>query len=454
MFNKNKQLWLITAVGLGVLLNPLNTSMISVAFSRLQAEFHVTYSAISWLIATYYVASAIAQPIMGKISDIFGRKRIFLIGLALVTVSSLLAPLAPSIGWLIGFRVIQAIGTSSLYPAGMGIIRSSITDNQARALSVMSIFSSTSAALGPSIGGFLIQYGDWPAIFIVNFPVILIAFLLSIKILPKDGPRKSLAKGGLDLWGIAFFAALIISWLFFFLSFEKRVNFWFLLTSLVLSYVFYKFELKRTQPFIDVIFLKKNLNVCLVYVQFICVNIVFYSIMFSIPSYLQQVRQFDAQQVGMMMLALSGLGIFTTPLVGRWIDSSGSKTPLITGSIIVIAGSLLILLMHEHSASLAIFAILSVFGFSSGFQNLGLQTALYSYVSAAETGIASGLFMTSRFMGTILSSSLLGAIFSHEITTQRLHGMAIVCAVISLATLTLSILMPSNSIQAKAVQGR
>ncbi|MGO4276016.1 MFS transporter, partial [Paenibacillus sp. TAF58] len=222
--------------GLGVLLNPLNTSMISVAFSRLQTEFHVTYSAISWLIATYYVASAIAQPIMGKISDIFGRKRIFLIGLALVTVSSLLAPMAPSIGWLIGFRVIQAIGTSSLYPAGMGIIRSSITDNQARALSVMSIFSSTSAALGPSIGGFLIQYGDWPAIFMVNFPVILIAFLLSIRILPKDGPRQSLAKGGLDLWGIAFFAALIISWLFFFLSFEKRVNFWFLLTSIVLSY--------------------------------------------------------------------------------------------------------------------------------------------------------------------------------------------------------------------------
>ena len=176
--------------------------------------------------------------------------------------------------------------------------------------------------------------------------------------------------------------------------------------------------------------------------------------MFSIPSYFQQVRQFDAQQVGMMMLALSGLGIFTTPLVGRWIDNSGSKTPLITGSFIVIAGSLLILLIHEYSASLAIFAVLSVFGLSSGFQNLGLQTALYSYVSAAETGIASGLFMTSRFMGTILSSSLLGAIFSHEITTQRLHGMAIVCAVISLATLTLSIIMPSNSIRTKAVHGR
>ena len=108
---------------------------------------------------SYYVASAVAQPIMGKISDIFGRKRIFLFGLGLVTVSSLLAPLAPSIGCLIGFRVIQAIGTSSLYPAGMGIIRSSITDNQARALSVMSIFSSTSAALGPSIGGFTIHMG-------------------------------------------------------------------------------------------------------------------------------------------------------------------------------------------------------------------------------------------------------------------------------------------------------
>lgn len=436
------QMLLITAVGLGVLLNPLNTTMISVAFSKLQAEFQVPYSAISWLIATYYVASAIAQPVMGKLSDMLGRKRIFLLGLLLVTLASLLAPFSQSMGWLMGFRIIQAIGTSSLFPSGMGMIRSSITENQARALSIMSIFSSTSAAFGPSIGGFLIQYGDWPAIFFVNFPFILASFLLSIKVLPKDQPRRAVAAGELDVLGIVFFTVLIMSWLFFFLSIEQGLNVWLLIVSVVLSYLFYQFELRRKQPFIDVAFLKNNLNVCMVYIQFICVNVVFYSVMFSIPTYLQQVRHFHAQQVGLIMLAISGFSVFVTPLVGRWIDRSGSKRPLITGSLFVMGGSLLLLLIHDNSMPYVIFAFLSVFGISNGFQNLGLQTALYSCVSTAETGIASGLFMTSRFLGTILSSSLLGAVFSSEFTTQRLHAMAVACAIISVVIVILSIRMP------------
>ena len=135
---RRKELLLITAVALGTLLNPLNTSMISVALTRLQEEFHLTFADVSWLISTYYLASAIGQPVMGKWSDLFGRKRIFMLGLILVTLSSCLAPFSPGFGWLIGFRVIQAIGSSALFPSGMGMIRSQITSNQARALGILS----------------------------------------------------------------------------------------------------------------------------------------------------------------------------------------------------------------------------------------------------------------------------------------------------------------------------
>jgi MFS family permease len=276
---RSSRLWLITAVALGVMLNPLNTTTISVAFSRLQEEFHVGYSSIAWLIATYYVASAVTQPVMGKIGDLFGRKRVIILGLAMITVASLLAPLSPSIEWLMAFRAIQAVA---------------------------------------------------------------------------------------------------------------------------------------------------------------------YSIMLSIPSYLQQVRHFDAKTVGTIMLSVAVFGIFVTPLVGRWIDRSSSKLPLIAGTLILTAGTLLMLLIHDDTAPYMIFAILSVFGISSGFHNLGLQTALYTYVSKAETGVASGLFMTSRFMGTILSSSLLGAIFSHDITTQRLHILAWACAAMSVAIFVLVVGMPSS----------
>jgi MFS family permease len=440
---------LISAVALGTLLNPLNTTMIAVAFARLQEEFEVTYASISWLIATYYVASAVAQPVMGRLGDMFGRKKMFLLGLGLITIASLLAPLSPSFGWLIAFRVIQAIGSSALFPSGMGMIRSVITTNQARSLGVMSIFSSTSAAFGPSLGGFLIQYSDWQAIFLVNFPIIAASFFLAIRVMPRDKTLMKRALGDLDMKGITLFTLLIFSWLFFFLSFKDGVNWLLLPVSLLLSWIFYKYEARRKQPFIDVLFLKHNPNVCFVYLQFILVNIVFYSIMFGIPSYLQQVRHYEGQTVGLIMLAVSGFGVFVTPLVGRWIDRSGSKIPLITGTLFVLAGTLLLLTVHDESTPLAIFCCLAVLGISNGFQNLGLQTALYTYVSTAETGIASGLFMTSRFMGTILSSSLLGMAFSNQITTAHLHALVWACVAISIVMVALSLRLP-NKVVAKA----
>ncbi|MCZ8514062.1 MFS transporter [Paenibacillus filicis] len=442
--NKRTETLLITAVALGTLLNPLNTSMISVALPRLQEEFHLAFADISWLISTYYLASAVGQPIMGKWSDLFGRKRVFMLGLILVTLSSCLAPLSPGFGWLIGFRIIQAIGSSAMFPAGMGIIRAQITSNQARALGILSIFSSTSAAFGPSLGGFLVHYGDWPFIFLFNFPFIIASFVLAWKLFPSD-PKRSAGTTGMDWAGVVFFSVTIFTWLLFFLSFQDGFTLWKLLASAVLSVFFYRFELRKSQPFIDVAFLKKHVNVTLIYVQFILVNIVFYSIMFGIPSYLQHVQQMDAQQTGIVMLSIAGFGVFITPLAGRWIDRSGSKPALLLGTVTVIAGTLLLLTIQDRSSAIAIFLVLSVLGISNGFNNLGMQTALYDFVSKAETGIASGLFMTSRFMGTILSSSLLAALFGKQITTHHLHSMAWVCAVIGVLMLALTLRMPRPS---------
>ncbi|UUZ91008.1 MFS transporter [Paenibacillus sp. P25] len=439
--SRRKELLLITAVALGTPLNPLNTSMISVALPRLQEEFHLTFADVSWLISTYYLASAIGQPVMGKWSDLFGRKRIFMLGLLLVTLSSCLAPLSPGFGWLIGFRVIQAFGDSALFPSGMGMIRDQITSNQARALGILSVFSSTSAAFGPSLGGFLVHYGDWPLIFLFNFPFIAASFILAWKLFPRD-PKRNADAPGMDWSGVIFFSVTIFMWSLFFLSFEDGFSVWKLVVSAVLSVLFYRFELRKSQPFIDVAFLRRNLNVTLIYVQFILVNIVFYSIMFGIPSYLQRVQQMDTQQTGIVMLSIAGFGVFITPLAGRWIDRSGSKPPLLLGTAAVILGTLLMLAIRDQSSGLTIFLILSVLGISNGFNNLGMQTALYDFVTKEETGIASGLFMTSRFMGTILSSSLLAALFGKHITTAHLHSMAWICAAIGVLMLLLTLRMP------------
>lgn len=426
--SEKKRKLLIVAVALGFILNPLNTTMISVAFARLQEDFGLSFTEISWLISTYYLASAIGQPVLGKLSDMFGRKRMFIMGLLLVTVSSMLAPLSPSFHWLLAFRIVQAIGTSAVFPSGMSIVRNAVTHNQARALGILSVFSSTSAAFGPSIGGFLIHYGDWQAIFIINFPVILVSFILAIKVMPAD--TKQTLKMKIDHWGIVLFSLLVLVWLLFLLSLSKGGEWWLLGAGIVLGYFFYRFELRQLQPFIDVHFLKNNKHVTLIYIQNILVNIVFYSITFGIPLYLQTARHFDTQQTGLSMLFLSGFAVLITPVAARWLDIKGSRYPLLFGTLAVITGTLLLMTVQDGPGLVWFFVALSFLGMSTGINNLGLQTALYSFVSTEETGVASGLLMTSRYMGTILSSSLLGNVFGTEIASNELHLMALICAVI------------------------
>ncbi|MGV2794912.1 MFS transporter, partial [Clostridium perfringens] len=139
-----------------IMLNPLNSSMIAVAIARLQHVYHLNFSVVSWLIFSFYIASAIAQPVVGKLSDLFGRRKIFLAGLVVSFISSLLAPLSPNFGWLIVSRIVQSIGTSMMVATGMAIVRVHITEKQATALSILSIFMSGAAAIGPFAGGILL----------------------------------------------------------------------------------------------------------------------------------------------------------------------------------------------------------------------------------------------------------------------------------------------------------
>src|SRR5699024_3618901 len=208
---------LILTIGLGTLLNPLNSSMISVALTTLQHEFALTFADATWMISVFYLASAAGQPVMGKLSDMFGPKRLFLAGLAIVALSSILAPFSPDYPFLLACRALQAIGSSTLFPSGMAMVRTSITKKQAQALAILSIFSTTSAAFGPSIGGFLIASWDWPAIFLVNFPSIIISFALALIVLPRQG-QVTIELHRIDFIGILLFGISIVYMILFLLS--------------------------------------------------------------------------------------------------------------------------------------------------------------------------------------------------------------------------------------------
>ncbi|HET7580302.1 MAG TPA: MFS transporter [Bacillales bacterium] len=447
---KNGKL-LLAALGLGVLLNPLNSSMISVAMARLQQDFNLGFSTVSWLISTYYLASAITQPVMGKLSDLFGQKKVFLIGMVLVILSSTTAPLSPTFAWLIVFRLIQAIGSGAIYPAAMAIVRKYFDEGRARALAVMAVFASTAAAFGPSIGGFLIQWADWPAIFLINFPIIVIGFFLALWVLPKD--QKSSDPGGwtrfewvkqLDIPGILTFAAMIVCGLFFLLQAKQQLIWWAGIVAVAAGMLFIRREWKSRTPFIDLHLFAKNHTLTWVHIQFVVVNIIFYSTFFGIPTYLQDLRGFSSRATGLLMLCIAGWSILISPLAGRWIERSGSRPALLLSSLFLTAGSILLVTWHMHTSVWWLAVVLCLFGFSNGFNNVGLQNALFENTPAEVIGTASGLFMTARYFGTILSTLMLGLLFGDQFQPGEIDWLGIALAIFGAFVIWMSWRLPKK----------
>lgn len=424
---KNRALFL-TAVASGTMLNPLNSSMISLALHSIQKDFHLSFTTVSWLISSFYLASAVAQPVTGKIGDLIGRKKTFIAGLILVAVSAIGAPLSATFLLLLIMRLFQSVGSSAIYPSGMALIRDHIRERQASALAVLSIFASAMTALGPTLGGFLIVWGDWPAIFWVNFPFILISFLLGWFMFPRD--QKKVYTGSFfshfDLVGIGLFAAGMVFLLWFLLSFESHIHYVSGVAGILFLSLFVWRELKTKEPFIDVRLFKSHPKLTWVYIQFIFLNIFFYCLFFGLPSYYQDEMHLSVETSGLMMLFMSGMSIIISPITGRWIDKTGVRIPLIAGSFLSILGAAALRLFFVGSSFWEMGLILGLLGLSYGIGNVVLQVAMLQESPKAIIGTTSGLFQTCRYLGSILSSIVLGLIFGTAITAGHMKLLATV----------------------------
>ncbi|HLH21719.1 MAG TPA: MFS transporter [Chloroflexota bacterium] len=446
---------LVGAVLAGTLLNPLNSSMIAVALVLIQADFRVSVATASWLLSGFALAAAVAQPLMGRFADLFGPRRVFCAGLLLVGASGALAPLVPAFGWLVALRMVQALGTSAAYPAGLAIIRAGDPQGKAPAgtLGAINITSSVSVALGPVLGGFLAEIAGWPAIFLVNLPITAVSLMLALRWLPADpapglaamtasSSRRAVARAVLktvDLPGIGLFSEMLISLLGFLLSLSSGPLWPLLPVALIAAGLLVLRERGVAEPFLNVRMLGANRPLVGVYAQFAGVNLVFYTVFFSLPVWLEQVRGLESGLAGLLLLPISGVGVLATPVAARLISRSGPGPALVVGAFVLTAGSLLLLLFSATTAVIVILAVGVVLGIPNGFNNLGLQAALYEHAPPNQMGAAGGQFQTFRYVGAILSTSLLGLAFGTSASSDGLHAVAYVLAGVSALLLLASI---------------
>jgi predicted MFS family arabinose efflux permease len=437
---------LVATVMVGTLLNPLNSAMISVALLPAATELGVDLATATWLVSSFYLVGAVGMPLSGRLADLFGARRVMRIGFLLVLVSSALAAAAPSFGWLLLWRVLQAFSSAMGPPAGQAIFRSRLSSGRppAQALGALSIANSITAALGPALGGIMVSLAGWPGIFWVNVPVAFAGLLMSLVWLPPDAPRSrgSSARAALavlDVPGASLFAIGIVSVLAFFLSLATAPLWWLVVVAVIAGVLLVMRELREPQPFLDVRFLLNHRPLVNVYIEFAIVSLVFYSAFFGMPLWLQQTRQFSPALVGAVVVPISGVGALLTPLAARMISRGRLRLVLVLGAVSLVAGVALQLLFLDTSPVWLLLAVTSVIGIAYAFNNLGLQAALFLHAPAALMGTASGQFMTFRYVGATLCTALLGLVFSGNATTAALHMLALILTPVAALLIPMSV---------------
>jgi MFS family permease len=437
----------LAAILLGTVLNPLNSSMIAVALVRIGNDFDVGIVSLSWLISSFYLVAAVGQSVLGRLADQFGPRRLQCIGFVLVGIAGALGAFAPSFGWLIAARFLLAIGTSAGFPAGLALLRNASGGHRPSpsTLAAITIAGSSTAALGPVLGGGLVALASWPAIFLVNVVFAAIALPLALRWLPRDpqhagGVSLALVRRIVDVPGIFSFTVLLASLLALLLSLADTPLWWLAPVGLLAGVVLVVNDRRREDPFLDVRMLAANrvlLGVCL---QYLLVNVVAFGVFFGLPLWLEAARGYSSGETGLLVVPLAGVAVIATPLAARLVSRAGIRPALVAGGCAMVAGTLLLLTFSASTPVIGIVAVAVVLGIPIGFNNLGLQSALYVAADPERTGAAAGLFQTCRFIGAVLSTSLLGIVFADGVDSARLHEFALVLAAVSAVVLLTSVL--------------
>jgi MFS family permease len=416
----------------GAVLNPINSTIIAVALVPIGVAFGEPASATAWLISALYLATAVGQPVVGRLMDIYGPRRLFLPATALVGIAGVVGTLAPNLAVLILARVILGFGTCAGYPAAMRLIRDENErtgqDSPAFVLTVLAVSTQTIAVIGPSLGGLLIDIGGWRATFALNIPLAGFAFVLGARRFPKptapaEPPTRPVTSPSLDLdlLGMGLFAGTLIALLLFLL--HPHVDDWYLLVITVAAAAgFTARELSHADPFIDLRILGSNAPLLVTYGRALLAYVVSYTFLYGYTQWLEDGRGLSAGQAGLAILPLFATGIVVSLITGRRTEVRGK---LVVAAIGQIVGCALLLALGSSAAVWLLIVVALVFGVPQGLNSLALQNSVYRQAKPDDIGASAGLLRTFGYLGAIISSAAQGAFYGHAADTSGMHHLAL-----------------------------
>jgi EmrB/QacA subfamily drug resistance transporter len=411
--DRRRRLLILGICSLSLLIVGLDATIVNIALPAIHRSFHSAFSGLQWVIDSYTLVLAGLLMLSGSTADRLGRKRVFQTGLTLFSLGSLLCAIAPNLGSLIGARVLQAIGGSMLNPVAVSIIRNVFEDprERAQAIGVWGAVMGISMALGPVVGGALVDSVGWRAVFLVNLPVGVLAFALTAMCVPESRaqrPRRVDPIGQLlVILGLATLTYAIIDGPTAGWTALRTVT---LFAASVLAFAaLIPYELRRRDPLIQVRFFRSapfSGATATAIAMFAAMG----GFLFLNTLYLQNVRGLSPLSAGLYTLPMAGLMFVVAPITGRIIGARGTRWPLIAGGVAVVVSGVLLAQLKVHTSAATLILAYVLFGVGMGLVNPPITNTAISGMPPSQAGVAAAIASTCRQIGSTLGVAVLGAV--------------------------------------------
>jgi EmrB/QacA subfamily drug resistance transporter len=412
---------LLAAVAVGGSLAPLNSTMLAVALPDLRGEFAVSHGAAGWLVSSYLIAMAVAQPLGGRLGDQLGRALVFRWGLVAFLCLSVAAALSPSFLVLVLLRTGQALVGAAIIPNGLAMLRESLPpDRLGRSMGLVGAAASIAAAVGPLIGTALLAAGSWRLLFLMNVPLVLVG-LASVRALRYPDHRQR-TRVALDWLGAIAFGA-ILTGLTVILDSVPGEGDW---TALIVGVslvpmvaLFVRGQRRSSVPIVEWrLFRRHSFAGSTSYVMFS--NLVMYTTLVSIPFFVVEVQGKGSGTSGPLLGTMSVLVALVSPVGGRLSDRLGRRVPALAGSLIlVVASSLLVMGTAPEVSGTFLAVALGLLGLGIGIGFGPATAAAAESVPAGQAGSATGANAMMRYVGGIIGVGILGAFMADAGSTTE-----------------------------------
>ncbi|PKL77199.1 MAG: MFS transporter [Candidatus Melainabacteria bacterium HGW-Melainabacteria-1] len=417
----------LTSFSLATLLAALSTSIANVALPTLVEAFGASFQQVQWVVLAYLLVITTLIVSVGRLGDLFGRRRLLLAGLGVYTLASVLCGLAPALWMLIAARGLQGLGAAVMMALSMASVREIVPKEQTgRAMGLLGTMSAIGTALGPSLGGLLLAGPGWRALFLASLPLSLLALVLIYRSLPADPPMPLQRSTGFDTVG-SLLLVLTLSAYALAMTLGRGAFGWFNLVLLLAAGLggglFVLAQRRAASPLIPLaLFRQRALSAGLA--MSVLVSTVLMATLVVGPFYLSQALGLNPALVGLVMSVGPLVVALTGVPAGRGIDKLGANVITLLGLGGIASGALMLSLLPLSLGVPGYLAaiVMTTLGYSL-FQTAN-NTAVMLEIAPEQRGVISGLLNLSRNLGLITGASLMGAVFALAAGTSNLTQTA------------------------------